>query len=130
MSENHRLPDYLDHIQQAATDARSFVEGMAKDDFLTDKRTQQAVIMSLIIIGEAATRIMDAYAEFTQAHADVPWRSMRNMRNRMAHGYFDINLDVVWDTTQQWLPDLLEQLPAVRQDAEDEDQNGMVLNHD
>lgn len=130
MSENHRLPDYLDHIQQAATDARSFVEGLAKDDFLADKRTQQAVIMSLIIIGEAATRIMDAYAEFTQAHADVPWRSMRNMRNRMAHGYFDINLDVVWDTTQQWLPDLLKQLPAVRQDAEDEDQNGMVLNHD
>ena len=40
MSEN-RLPDYLDHIQQAATDARSFVEGMAKDDFLADKRTQQ-----------------------------------------------------------------------------------------
>lgn len=38
MSEN-RLPDYLDHIQQAATDARSFVEGMAKDDFLADKRT-------------------------------------------------------------------------------------------
>jgi len=97
MSEN-RLPDYLDHIQQAATDARSFVEGMARDDFLADKCTQQAVIMSLIVIGEAATKVMDGYAEFTQAHADVPWRSMRNMRNRMAHGYFDINLDVVWET--------------------------------
>jgi len=103
MSEN-RLPDYLDHIQQAATDARSFVEGMAKDDFLADKRTQQAVIMSLIVIGEAATKVMDGYVEFTQAHADVPWRSMRNMRNRMAHGYFDINLDVVWETVQEWLP--------------------------
>lgn len=86
MSEN-RLPDYLDHIQQAASDARSFVEEMAKDDFLADKRTQQAVIKSLIIIGEAATKVMDGYAEFTQAHDDVPWRSMRNMRNRMAHGY-------------------------------------------
>ena len=130
MSEN-RLPDYLDHIQQAATDARSFVEGMAKDDFLADKRTQQAVIMSLIVIGEAATKVMDGYVEFTQAHADVPWRSMRNMRNRMAHGYFDINLDVVWDTVQaalpetvqEWLPALLQQLPAVRQDADDEDRN-------
>ncbi|MEF8717134.1 MAG: DUF86 domain-containing protein [Candidatus Accumulibacter necessarius] len=118
MSEN-RLPDYLDHIQQAATDACSFVEGMAKDDFLADKRTQQAVIMSLIVIGEAATKVMDGYAEFTQAHADVPWRSMRNMRNRMAHGYFDINLDVVWETVQQWLPELLKQLPAVRLDAND-----------
>ena len=128
MSEN-RLPDYLDHIQQAATDARSFVEGMAKDDFLADKRTQQAVIMSLIVIGEAASvtdgaaEVMDGYVEFTQAHADVPWRSMRNMRNRMAHGYFDINLDVVWETVQEWLPALLQQLPAVRQDADDEDRN-------
>ena len=94
-----------------------------KDDFLADKRTQQAVIMSLIVIGEAATKVMDGYVEFTQAHADVPWRSMRNMRNRMAHGYFDINLDVVWETVQEWLPALLQQLPAVRQDADDEDRN-------
>ena len=119
MSENYRLPDYLDHIEEAATDARGFVAGMVKDDFLSDKRTQRAVIMSLIIIGEAATKVMDGYAEFTRAHADVPWRSMRNMRNRMAHGYFDIDLDVVWETVQEWLPALLKQLAAVRHDAGD-----------
>lgn len=118
MTEN-RLPDYLDHIQQAASDACSFVEGLTKGDFLTDKRTQQAVILSLIVIGEAATKVMDGYVEFTQAHAEVPWRSMRNMRNRMAHGYFDINLDVVWETVHEWLPALLLQLPAVHQDAND-----------
>lgn len=122
MSE-HRLPDYIDHIQQAAADACTFVEGLNKTDFLEDKRTQQAVIMSLIIIGEAATKVMDNYAEFTQAHPGVPWRSMRNMRNRMAHGYFDIDLDVVWETTQAWLPGLLKQTPAVRQDAGDADGN-------
>ena len=118
-----RLSDYIDHIQQAAADARGFVEGVSKDDFLTDKRTQQAVTMSLIIIGEAATKVMDGYAEFTQAHAEVPWRSMRTMRNRMAHGYFDINLDVVWETVQEWLPELLKQLPAVRQGAADKVRN-------
>lgn len=123
MSENYRLPDYLDHIQQAAIDARSFVEGLTKEDFLADKRSQQAVIMSFIIIVEAATKVMDGYAKFTQAHPEVPWRSMRNMRNRMAHGYFDINLDVVWETVQEWLPTLLRQLPAVRQNADDEDRN-------
>lgn len=122
MSEN-RLSDYLDHIQQAATDACSFVEGLDKNDFLADKRTQQAVIMSLIIIGEAATRVMDSYAEFIQTHTEVPWRSMRNMRNRMAHGYFDINLDVVWETVQEWLPELLKQLPAVRLEVDDLDRN-------
>lgn len=122
MTEN-RLPDYIDHIQQAAADACSFVEGLGKDDFLADKRTQQAVIMNFIIIGEAAMKVMDGYAEFTQAHPEVPWRSMRNMRNRMAHGYFDINLDVVWETVHEWLPALLKQLPAVRQEAADEDRN-------
>jgi uncharacterized protein with HEPN domain len=123
MSGN-RLSDFLEHMQQAAADACSFMEGLAKDDFLADKRTQQAVVMSIIIIGEAATKVMDGYAEFTQAHAQVPWRSMRGMRNRIAHGYFDINLDVVWDTVKTALPELLKQLPAVRQVADKEDRNG------
>lgn len=122
MNEN-RLPDYLDHMQQAATDACSFVDGLDKADFLVDKRTQQAIIMSLIIIGEAATKVMDGYAEFIQAHPEVPWRGMRGMRNRIAHGYFDINLDVVWETVQAALPDLLKQLPDVRLDADDENRN-------
>lgn len=113
MSGN-RLPDYLDHLQQAATDACCFVEGMGKNDFLADKRTQQAVIMSLIIIGEAATKVMDRYADFSACHPKIPWRNMRGMRNHIAHGYFDINLDVVWETVQTALPELLQRLPAVR----------------
>lgn len=113
MSEN-RLLDYLEHMQQAARDACNFVEGMNQAVFLQDKRTQQAAIMSLVIIGEAATKVMDGYPEFIQAHPEVPWRSMRGMRNRIAHGYFDINLDVVWATIQTALPQLIQQLEAIR----------------
>jgi uncharacterized protein with HEPN domain len=109
MNEN-RLADYLEHMRQAASDARSFVEGLNKSEFLVDKRTQQAVIMSLIIVGEAATKAMDRHPDFADRHPEVPWRSIRGMRNRIAHGYFDINLDVVWDTVQTALPKLLEQL--------------------
>lgn len=69
---------------QAAADACGFIEGMSKDDFLADKRTQQAVIMSLIIIGEATTKVMDQYAECSAQHPEVPWRSMRGMRNHIA----------------------------------------------
>ena len=75
--------------------------------------------MSLIIVGEAATKVMESYTEFTETHTQVPWRSMRGMRNRIAHGYFDINLDVVWDTLQTALPELLQHLHAVRQQARD-----------
>lgn len=116
MTQN-RLCDYLLHMQQAAADACGFVSGMDRDGFQRDKRTQQAVIMSLIIVGEAATKAMDGYAGFAQQHPQVPWRSMRGMRNRVTHGYFDINLDVVWETVRTALPELLNALPAVLQHA-------------
>ena len=112
MSQN-RLPDYLDHMRQAIADAQSFTDGMALADFGQDKRTQQAVVMSLIVLGEAATKVMDQYPTFAQQHKQIPWRSMRGMRNRIAHGYFDINLEVVWDTVQTALPALKSQLDAL-----------------
>jgi uncharacterized protein with HEPN domain len=65
--------------------------------------------MSLIIIGEAATKVADTYPQFAETHPQVPWRSMRGMRNRIAHGYFDINLEIVWETVQSALPKLLKQ---------------------
>lgn len=80
---------------------------MSRDDFLADKRTQQAVVMSLIVLGEAATKVIGRYPDFASAQSQIPWRSMRGMRNRIAHGYFDIDLDVVWDTVQNALPGLL-----------------------
>jgi len=122
MNEN-RLPDYLDHMLEAAQQACSYAEGLRKKDFIADKRTQQAVILNLVIIGEAATKLLKDYSKFLDQHPDVPWRSMKGMRNRIAHGYFDIDLDVVWETMQTALPQLLERtacLPAIREDANDE----------
>jgi uncharacterized protein with HEPN domain len=108
-----RLPDYLNHMRQAIADALLFTEGMAQPDFERDKRTQQAVVMSMIVLGEAATKIMDRHAEFVAQHTEIPWRSMRGMRNRIAHGYFDIDLAVVWDTLQTALPMLKVQLDSI-----------------
>lgn len=105
-----RISDYLEHIERAATDARDFIDGKSQKDFLEDKRTQQAVIMSLIVIGEASTKAMDRCPEFVSQHPEIPWRNMRGMRNRIAHGYFDIDLDIVWETVQSALPDLIEKI--------------------
>jgi uncharacterized protein with HEPN domain len=70
--------------------------------------------MNLIIIGEAATKLMDLHADFIQQHPEVPWRGMHGMRNRVAHGYFDNDINVVWNTVQQDLQLLLEKLPAAK----------------
>jgi uncharacterized protein with HEPN domain len=72
-----RLGDYIDQMLTAAKDARRFVDGMSKEDFLADKRTQQAVVMSLVIVSEAAARIMDKHGEFIAHHPEIPWRGMR-----------------------------------------------------
>ena len=113
MTDN-RLVEYLDHIAEAARLSSSYVEGMSKSAFLADKRTQQAVILNLIVIGEAATKLLAEYPEFAGQHPAIPWKSMKGMRNRVAHGYFDIDLDIVWETVLSGLPTLLAQLEPVR----------------
>lgn len=113
MTEN-RLVDYLDHMQVAASRACTYVQGLNREGFLSDEKTQQAVILNIIVIGEAATKLLKDHEVFLNQHPQIPWRSMKGMRNRIAHGYFDINLDVVWDTVAQALPELLLSLPAVR----------------
>lgn len=105
-----RDADYLEHMLEAIKLARSYVEGLSKSDFLADKRTQQAVILNIVVIGEAATQLVDEHSEFAAQHPEVPWQKMRGMRNRMAHGYFDTNLDIVWDTVQQAFPELEQQI--------------------
>jgi uncharacterized protein with HEPN domain len=115
---DERLQAYLDQMRVAATDALTFVDGMSKDEFLIDLRTQRAVVMSLIIVGEAAARAMDRFSTFCLQNPQVPWQDMRGMRNRMAHGYFDLNLDVVWETVQTALPNLLEALSDLPHDAD------------
>ena len=56
---------------------------------------------------------MDRYPAIADANPTIPWKSMRGMRNRIAHGYYDINLDVVWDTVSTALPELLAGLANV-----------------
>jgi uncharacterized protein with HEPN domain len=119
MSKN-RLSDYLDHMRQAAAYACGFVEGLDKGELLLDKRTQRAVIMCLVIIGEAAAKVMEGYADFTHAHPEIRWRSMRGMRNRLAHAYFDVDLDLTWDTVQTALPELLMRLSGAQRDVDGE----------
>jgi len=67
--------------------------------------------MDLRIIGEAAAKVMDAYPDWVEQHPTTPWRSMRGMRNRIAHGYFEVNLDLVWETVRRALPQMLATLP-------------------
>jgi uncharacterized protein with HEPN domain len=113
MRVNH-IADCLDHMLEAASQACTYVEGMTKEDFDEDKRTQQAVILNLILLGEEATKLLKEHEDFANLQPQIPWRSMKGMRNRIAHGYFEINLQTVWETVQTALPVLIKQLPDTK----------------
>jgi len=74
---------YLVDAQPGTTQACRFVEGMARDEFFDDERTQQDVAMSLLVIGESAARISEQYCDFIPEYSQTPWNIMRGMRNRI-----------------------------------------------
>jgi uncharacterized protein with HEPN domain len=107
MSAN-RLDDYLEDMMGAAKRACKFVEGMPKANFFEDEKTQQAVAMSIVIIGEIATKINEKHVDFVLAHPEIPWDGIRGMRNRIVHAYFAIDWQYVWDTLHKDFPLLVD----------------------
>lgn len=111
---NERLVIYIEQMTQAAEELLTFVAGTTKDEFLQDIVKQRAVGMNLLKIGEAAAQLVEKFPDFTEVHPEMAWAEMRGMRNRIAHGYLSINLDTVWSTVMQAVPQLLSQLHALR----------------
>jgi len=95
---------------EAAAKIARFTEGMSQAGFSEDERTQYAVIALLEIIGEAASRVE---ADFRQTHTEVPWRELIGLRNHLIHGYDVVDLDIVWRTIQEDLPQLTEALAGL-----------------
>lgn len=117
-SGSSRESQHFRFMLQSVELALSYVEGYNHTDFTSDKRTQQAVILNLLHLGEAAGRLMMESTDVVERYPQLPWNQMRGMRNRLAHGYFDINVEVVWSTLEQALPELHQQLTAICHGAE------------
>lgn len=94
----------LRHIIDAANKAISFVEHRKREDLDTDEMLALSLVRLLEIIGEASNCVSD---NFRKKYPGIPWNKMVGLRNRLIHGYFDINLDIVWDTVQNDLPPLV-----------------------
>ena len=105
-----RLADYLKHIVEAISLIETYVEDVEEQQFLNDKKTQDAVIRNLEIIGEASNNINKYHSEFAVKNQHVPWSFAYEMRNVLAHGYFSVDLEIVWNTIQNQLPKLKQQI--------------------
>lgn len=101
-----RIPDYLEHIVEAIERIHRYIEDMSETTFLNDEKTQDAVIRNFEIIGEAARNIERYHSAFAAAHSEVPWTLIYTLRNRVAHGYFKVDFELIWKTIHHDLPEL------------------------
>lgn len=91
-------------IAEAGKLIREFIGAMDKEAFLADRKTQSAVPHQILILGEAAKRVSPSYRE---QHPEIPWRQMAGMRDVVIHAYESVDLDEVWKTASQQVPELL-----------------------
>ena len=98
------LLDYQGHIEQAMDRIRRYVVGIDHTAFLDNEEKQDAVIRNLEIIGEASGNIRRHFPDFASEHPEFPLNAAYGTRNVLAHGYFKVDLDVVWMTVEKDLP--------------------------
>src|SRR3954453_8141144 len=96
----------LRHMLDAARAAALFIEGRTRENLEDDLMFAFALVRAIEIVGEAASKISK---EEQQNYPEIPWRSITGMRNKIIHDYFDIDYDVVWDTVQLRIPELIQE---------------------
>jgi uncharacterized protein with HEPN domain len=102
--------DYLRDMLENANRAIQFTEGMNFESFSKDEKTIYAVIRAVEIIGEATRNIPE---EIRTKYPEIPWRDASDMRNKLVHRYFGINLEVIWQTLNEDLPMLADGLQKI-----------------
>ena len=100
----------LADMREAVDKILRYVVNMTEAEFAANDLTMDAVIRNIEVMGEAASKLSDEYVE---AHADVPFRQMTALRNRLIHGYFGISLPILWKVIQDDLPPLKHQLSSM-----------------
>lgn len=101
---------FVEDVLEAIELIEKYIEGMKNEDFINDRKTTDAVVRNLEIIGEASKYIP---VEVKERYPDIDWKGVIGLRNRITHEYFGISLRIVWDIIKQELPKLKEQMKKI-----------------
>ncbi|MBI5798717.1 MAG: DUF86 domain-containing protein [Candidatus Yonathbacteria bacterium] len=100
---------YIQQVCDAISKIETYASDMTYEQFCADDKTQSAVIMQLIIIGELTKKISDV----TKQKIDLPWKDIAGFRDVAVHEYFHLDLEIVWNTIAERLPEMKEKLCSV-----------------
>jgi uncharacterized protein with HEPN domain len=107
-----RARDYLGHMLDAVGQIQIYTRGKNAGDFLSDRLLQDGVVRNVEILGEASRNLLSAVPDATAKFPGIPFAAIYAMRNQLSHGYFVIDLDVVWKVIERDIPDLRKELEA------------------
>ena len=108
--DHGRIEDILNAIKRI----ESYLRGTVEKDFADDPMRQDAVVLQIQIIGEAARNISD---EFQERHREIPWSQIIGMRNKIVHDYFEIDVTKIWDTAKNDIPQLKKTISKLSKQA-------------
>ena len=111
MTRDYRL--FIKDISEAIKDIDIFIGNMDYDEFLKDKKTQKAVVWQIHIIGEATKNIP---ASIREKYKEVPWKYMARIRDKIAHFYFGIDYEIVWNVIKEKLPEIKPVIEKILKD--------------
>ncbi|MEA2089905.1 MAG: DUF86 domain-containing protein [Thermoproteota archaeon] len=101
---------FLRHILESIRWIEEYTEGISKDDFLRLTKVQDAVIRRLEIVGEAVKNLP---SEFREKYLDIPWRQIAGIGDVLIHGYFGVDLDLLWNVVKKDIPDLKQKISKI-----------------
>jgi uncharacterized protein with HEPN domain len=101
---------YLRHILDAIRQVESYTAEIDRDAFEVDRMRQDAVVRQIEIIGEASRNLSEA---FRDEHDSIPWPDIIGMRNRVAHDYMSVDMDIVWEVVHHDLPRLKDDVQRI-----------------
>lgn len=100
----------LKHLLDASIEIVSFTEHKTQTEFEQDRKLHLSVVHLLGIIGEAGNQVSE---EIKQQYTTIPWKHIIGMRNRLIHGYFDVDLAIVWKTATEDIPPLIKKIKDI-----------------
>ena len=109
------IRDYLQDILEAIIDIENFVDNMTYEEFIKDKKTLNAVIRSIEIIGEASKQLPDP---LKTKYPELPWKEITGMRDKLIHAYFGMDTETIWETIKHNIPGLKQTIQKIKKDQE------------